>query len=111
MGVYGGDGLVERIIGSPWSPFEVVDRKVVFQLSHFRFHLFRVRLTLMVCQRLFRHYELVQFISGIEVSTVLLGRCQLCDIVRKEVKLTLGINGGSSCFASNLSQSIEENQL
>jgi hypothetical protein len=110
--VYGSDVLVERVIGSSRSPFKVVHRKVIFQLPHVRFHLLWVRLALMVCQRLFGHQELVQFMRGIEISTVLLeSRYQLCDAVRKEVKLTPGTNGGSSFFASSLSQLIEEYQL
>jgi hypothetical protein len=72
MRVLGDEGLIEGIVGSSTGPFEVIHGEVTFQLSHFWFHLLRVRFTLMSCQRLLGQDELVQLMREIEIGTVLL---------------------------------------
>jgi hypothetical protein len=63
---------VQGIVGSPTKPFEVIHGEIVFQLSHFRLHLLRVRFALMMCQGLLRQDELVQLVSNIEIDVLVL---------------------------------------
>jgi hypothetical protein len=72
MRVLGNEGLVEGIVGSSTGPFKVIHGEVTFQLSHFWFHLLRVRFTLVSCQRFLSQDELVQLVRDIEIGTVLL---------------------------------------
>jgi len=72
MSVLGNEGFVEGIVGSSTGPFEVIHGEISFQLSYFRFHLLRVRFTLMSCQRFLSQHELVQRIRDIEIGGVLL---------------------------------------
>lgn len=73
MRVLGNEGLIEGIVGPSTTPFKVVHGEISFQLSHFWFHLLRVRFTLMSCQRFFSQHELVQLVREIEIGRVLLG--------------------------------------
>jgi hypothetical protein len=72
MRVLGNEGLIEGIVGSSTAPFKVIHGEICFQLSHFWFHLLRVRFTLMSCQRFLSQHELVQLVREIEVGRVLL---------------------------------------
>ncbi len=66
------EGFVEGVIGSSTGPFEVIHGEIGFQLSHFWFHLLRVRFTLMSRQRFLSQHELVQCVRDIEIGRVLL---------------------------------------
>jgi hypothetical protein len=68
----GNERLIEGIVGSSTAPFKVIHGEVSFQLTHFWFHLLRVRFTLMGRQRFLSQDELVQLVRDIEISTVLL---------------------------------------
>lgn len=72
MRVLGNERLVEGIVGSSTASFKVIHGEVSFQLSHFWFHLLRVRFTLMGRQRFLSQDKLVQLVSDIEIGTVLL---------------------------------------
>ena len=72
MRMLGNERLIEGIVGSSTAPFKVIHGEVSFQLSHFWFHLLRVRFTLMSRQRFLGQDELVQLVRNIEISTVLL---------------------------------------
>lgn len=111
MRVLGNEGFVEGIVGSSTRPFKVIHREISFQLSYFRFHLLRVRFTLMSCQRFLGQYELVQRVGDVEIGRVLLQlRIRNTIWEKSEKGLTSGTNGGSSCFASSFAQLICENQ-
>lgn len=85
MRVLGNEGLVERIVGPSATPFKVIHGEVSFQLSHFWFHLLRVRFTLMSCQRFFSQHELVQLVREIEICRVLLG-LRIKNVTREKAK-------------------------
>ena len=72
MGVLGNEGLVEGIVGSSTGLFKVIHGEITFQLSHFWFHLLRVRFTLMSCQWFLSQDELIQLVSDIKIGAVLL---------------------------------------
>jgi hypothetical protein len=64
--------LIQGIVGSPTSPFEVVHGKVIFQLSHFWLHFLRVRFPFMMRQWFLSQDELVQLVRDIEISALML---------------------------------------
>ena len=72
MGMMRTEGLVHGIVRSPARPFEVVHGETIFQLSHFRLHLLRVRFAFMMCQGFLSQDELVQLVRDIEISALVL---------------------------------------
>jgi hypothetical protein len=72
MRVLSDEGFVEGIVGSSTGLFEVIHGEISFQLSYFRFHLLRVRFTLMSCQWFLSQHELVQRVRDIKIGRVLL---------------------------------------
>jgi len=83
--VLGNERLVERIVGSSTASFKVIYGEISFQLSHFRFHLLGVRLTLMSRQRLLSQDELVQLVSDIEIGAVLVRHKRRINLLRLQL--------------------------
>jgi len=85
MRVLGNERLIEGIVGSSTAPFKVIHGEISFQLSHFRFHLLRVRFTLMSRQRLLSQDELIQLVSDIEIGTVLVWNKRRINLLRLQL--------------------------
>lgn len=87
MRVLGDEGFVVGIVRSSTRLFKVIHGEISFQLSYFWFHLFRVRFTLMSCQRFLSQHVLVQRVRDIEIGRVLLQlriRIAIWETVRKD---------------------------
>ena len=68
----GSKGLIEGIVRPSAALLKVVYSEFIFQLTHFRLHLLRVRFTLVMRQGFLSQDELVQLVRNVEITTVLL---------------------------------------